>query len=201
MKKRLSRRMRKMLLMVASMALVLGLAIGGTIAWLTDVTAPVTNTFTPSDIEITLTETANQDDGTWKAQIIPGKTYAKDPVVAVDGAKTNVDVYLFVKFTEGDSANYLTYNSLLNEDNDWTPVEGQTNVWWREVKTNDATKSWNLLGGIDGFADGYVTVKDSVTTENMAAAAASKLEYKAYAIQTVGFDDADDAWAEVSKLG
>ena len=70
---------RRILLLVGLMSLVAVISIGGTIAWLTDQTDAVTNTFTATDIEITLTETPNTDtnndkvNDTWKAQLIPGK--------------------------------------------------------------------------------------------------------------------------------
>jgi len=183
-----------------ALVLLVGAAVGGTIAWLIDKTAPVTNTFTTAGIDIDLTETfntASKEGGqmdTWTAQMIPGKEYKKDPVVAVDGTKTDIDVYLFVKFEEKNNAStYLTYTSLLNEANGWDLVDGQTNVWWREVKTTDGIKSWHLLEG------DKVTVKNTVTKNNMTDAANAELVYTAYAIQKEGFATAELAWAEASK--
>ena len=80
---------KRTLALILALVLVFGAAVGGTIAYLTDTTDPVTNTFTVGKVDITLTETFNTDtdnDGTndaWKAQLIPGTTYAKDPVVTV----------------------------------------------------------------------------------------------------------------------
>lgn len=192
-------RARRAILTLCLMLAVAVVSVGGTIAWLTDDTDPVVNTFTPSDIAITLTETWNTDTDNdekadaWKAQMIPSKEYTKDPVVAVDGTVTDVDVYLFVKFEEtGDPSTYLTYTSTLTEDNGWKLVEGTTNVWYRVVKTTDTTKSWNLLEG------NKITVKNTVTKENMSVAAAASLKYTAYAIQTEGFTSVAAAWAEVN---
>ena len=63
---------------LVAVVLVLCCAVGGTLAWLTAKSDVVTNTFAPSDINITLTETPNTDtDGNgendaWKADMIPG---------------------------------------------------------------------------------------------------------------------------------
>ena len=188
------RKIRRILTTVCLMALVMVVSVGATMAYLTAKTAPVVNTFTPAGIAITLTETPNQADGSWKAQLVPGKEYAKDPVVAVDGTTTDVDVYLFVKFDEATSKTYLDYTSNLGKDGEgWTLVTGRTDVWYREVKTDAAVKSWHLLDG------DKVTVKNTLSKEQTNAT--STMTYTAYAIQTEGFDDADDAWAEVSKLG
>lgn len=87
--------MKKKVLSIVAVVLVLCCAIGGTLAWLTAKSDVVTNTFAPSDINITLTETPNTDtdnDGkadAWKADMIPGFSYAKDPVVTVKGGSVD----------------------------------------------------------------------------------------------------------------
>ena len=48
-------------LSVVALVLVLCCAVGGTLAWLTDTTDPVTNTFTVGDIDIDLTESDHLD--------------------------------------------------------------------------------------------------------------------------------------------
>ena len=74
-----ARRARKSLsrkaLVVLSLMMVLAVAaVGGTIAWLTDSTDAVTNTFTVGNINIDLTETKNLD-----LKMVPGNTITKDP--------------------------------------------------------------------------------------------------------------------------
>lgn len=182
--------------MILAVVALVSVTIGGTLAWLTDTTDEVVNTFTPSDIDITLTEEDGVENNEWKHQMIPGVEYPKDPTVAVVDATTNIDVYLFVKFEENEAAKtYLTYTSTLTEANGWKLVDGQTNVWYRVVKDTDATQSWELLEG------NKVTVKDTVTKENMAAAATASLTYTAYAVQYVGFEtDVTGAWATAQGL-
>lgn len=175
----------KAFVLVLALVLALGCVIGGTIAWLTATTGEVKNTFTTSDINITLTETPNFDSDNdsendcWKVQMIPGYSYTKDPkVTVVDGS---VDCYLFVKFEEKNSAStYLTYTSTLTAANGWIQGDGTNipaNVWYRVVKASDATKSWKLLSG------DTISVKDTVTKDNMATAANAELVYTAYASQ------------------
>lgn len=194
---------KKTLALLLAMVMVLGATIGVTLAWLTDETDSVTNTFTVGDIKIELKETWNADSDEdndvindhWEAQLIPGKEYTKDPVVSVDETKTNVDCYLFVKFEEENTpTTYLTYTSTLTATNGWTLVKDTTNVWYRVVKTDADVKSWHLLEG------DKVTVNTTLTKEGMPAANATpELVYTAYAIQEEGFETPELAWAEVSK--
>ena len=177
--------MKKKVLSIVAVVLVLCCAIGGTLAWLTDKTGEVKNTFSPSDINITLTETPNTDtDGNgendaWKADMIPGFSYTKDPVVTVKG--DSVDCYLFVKFEEkGNPDTYLKYTSTLTVANGWTQGDGTdipSSVWYRKVTANAADQSWNLLNG------DTIAVKDTVAKDNMADAAKAELVYTAYATQ------------------
>lgn len=176
--------MKKKVLSIVAVVLVLCCAIGGTLAWLTDKTGEVKNTFAPSGINITLTETPNTDtDGNgendaWKADMIPGFSYTKDPVVTVKG--DSVDCYLFVKFEEkGNPATYLTYTPTLTAANGWTQGDGTSipsNVWYRVVKAGDTTKSWNLLDG------NTIAVNDTLTKTDMPTTA-PELVYTAYATQ------------------
>ncbi len=64
----------KMLIVLLALVLMIGCAVGGTVAWLTAKTDSVVNTFTYGDINIELTETTGKD-----YKIIPGVDIAKDP--------------------------------------------------------------------------------------------------------------------------
>ncbi len=193
--------MKKTVVLVTALALVFCFAIGGTLAWLKDQTGPVQNTFTAGDVDITLTETWNTDtnnDGvndSWEAQMIPGNSYTKDPVVTVND-ETTVDCYLFVKFEEtGSAGTYLTYTSTLTSANGWTQGDGTNipaNVWYRTVLKSDTVKSWKLL------ANDSITVNaETVTKANMALASQAKLTYTAYAVQKDNLT-VTEAWAKVA---
>lgn len=191
----------KTMVLVLAVMLIVGATIGGTIAWLQDSTATVTNTFTAGDVDITLTESPLNSDGTYgnpaegvknAYQMIPGQKYKKDPKVTV--LAVSEKCYLFVKFEEnGNAASYIDYTSTLTEANGWALVDGETNVWYIVVEDTDADQSWNLL------KDDTITINaENVTKKNMATATAAELVYTAYAVQYDNVTNAAAAWAIVN---
>lgn len=173
--------------MTVALVLVVALAsIGGTIAWLTDKTDPVENTFTVGDINITLAET------TTDYKMVPGNTIAKDPKVTV---KANSEAcWLFVKI--GKSANldqFITYNVASG----WTALTGVDGVYYREVAATTTDIPFDVL------ADNQVSVKDSVTKTmmeglNVTAAPQPTLTFTAFACQKDNVSTAADAWAKIN---
>lgn len=183
---------------VCAAALVVG-TVAGTMAYLTDKTETITNTFTVGEVTIDLTETWNTDTNNdsqkdaWTAQLIPGTSYAKDPVVTVKAASEKC--WLFVEFDEvNNPATYLEYTSNLKAP-EWTQgtdtIPG--NVWYRIVEDTDADQNWNLLDG------NTVTVKTTVgaSVSMPGADKAPELVYTAYAVQYDNLD-AEVAWAQVA---
>lgn len=192
MKNHANRRSVGMKTFVAMLALVLviGCAVGGTVAWLTAQTEPVVNTFTYGDINIDLTET----NETYK--MVPGYDIHKDPTATVlDGSE---ECYLFVKLEKsGDFDQFLTYTMAEG----WTKLDGVTDtVYYRVV---DGTN--NKIGTpYSVLKDDKVTVKDTVTKGMMKTAEQDKptLKITAYASQLyksagVEFTPAD-AWKNVN---
>ena len=173
---------KKTLALVLALTLLVAGIVGGTLAWLTDQTDEVKNTFTVGDINIGLTET------TADYKMVPGNTIAKDPTVTV---KANSEAcWLFVKITEStDLKDFITY--AIAEG--WTALPGVDGVYYREVPASDQT--FSVLAG------DAVTVKSDVTRTMLETAKtdAPTLTFKAYAIQKDHFATADAAWAEVSK--
>lgn len=204
----------KALSLILAVILLVGTAVGGTLAWFTDQTNVVTNTFTVGNVVINLKETPVDEEGEPNGEpkenvqnnypLVPGVTYTKDPVVTVEADSEKC--YLFVKFEEkfvkfeekNDSATYINYTSTLTEENQWYPVEGQTNVWYRTVEDTDADQSWHLLVD-DEITIDYTTVKK----DTMAAADQASLHYTAYAVQYYKTNNTPftpvEAWAEVSE--
>lgn len=194
----------RIVLVLCMMVVIAVASVAGTIAWLTDTTDPVTNTFTTAGIDIDLTETPNQANGKWSAQLIPGKEYAKNPVVSVvrvdDPATekvegpTDVDIYLFVKVTETNSPkNYLSYQYAWEAaDSGWTPLDGVAGVYYRTVGANDTEISWDLIVG------NKVTVLSTLKKDGMPAAEPT-ITFTAYAIQQAGFATAELAWDEIGN--
>ena len=176
--------MKKVLALVLALTLLVAGIVGGTLAWLTDQTAEVKNTFTVGDINIGLTET------TTDYKMVPGNTIAKNPTVTVKA--DSEACWLFVKVTEStDLKNFITY--AIAEG--WTALPGVDGVYYREVPASAADQTFSVL------ADDAVTVKSDVTRTMLETAKtdAPTLTFKAYAIQRDHFATADAAWAEVSK--
>lgn len=162
---------KKSIALLASLVLVVGIAAGGTLAWLIDNTDPVVNTFSTSDVDIDLTETPDLD-----LQMVPGKTITKDPKVTV---KANSEkCYVFVKIDKG--GNYDTYmNDYILAEGWQTNSDLPENVVYRVVDKSASNQDFAIL------KDNQVTVKGSVTRDDMAAAQSSKptLTFTAYAVQ------------------
>ena len=141
---------------ILAAVLILGGAIGGTMAWLIDDTEAVANVFTDSDINIELTETKDLD-----LKMIPGYTITKDPKVTVQ--KGSEDCYLFVKIDK--SANYSTYLADYAIVQGWNELNGHEGVYYREVKTSDVDQTFSLLAagsyGKEGEGDGVFTWKEN----------------------------------------
>lgn len=175
---------KKTLALVLALTLLVAGVVGGTLAWLTDQTAEVKNTFTVGDINIGLTET------TADYKMVPGNTIAKDPTVTV---KANSEAcWLFVQVTEStDLKDFITY--AIAEG--WTALPGVDGVYYREVPASAADQTFSVLAG------DAATVKIDVTRTMLETAKtdAPTLTFQAYAIQKDHFATADAAWAEVSK--
>lgn len=168
----------KVLVLVASIALALACTVGATLAWLTASTDTVTNTFTTSDIGVTLKETKTD------FKMIPGYTIAKDPKVTVTTGSE--ECWLFVKVEK--SANFDTYLTYKIADG-WEEGTGTgtgegkngvpVGVYYRKVTTSSIGTEFSVL------KNDQVSVKDTVTKTDMTAAGTNKptLKFTAYASQ------------------
>lgn len=179
---------KKSLALLLAIALVVVGAVAGTVAWLTDKTPSVTNTFTTSDINIELKETKNN------FQMIPGWNIEKDPKVTVKAGSEAC--YLFVKLEKSaDFDTFMTYEMAEG----WTALPGNAGVFYREVAAATADTTFEVL------KDNQVTVKGTVTKEQMNALTADTyptLTVTAYASQqfknnTQEFTAAE-AWANIA---
>ena len=173
--------MKKKVLSIVAVVLVLCCAIGGTLAWLTDKTASVKNTFTVGDINIELTET------TTNYKMVPGNTISKDPKVTV---KANSEAcWLFVKVEKSSNFDsFMTYDMA----DGWTALPGVTGVYYREVAATTAATDFSVLKGDS------VSVKDTVTKADLNALTQNTfptLTFTAYAVQKDNVADAATAWS------
>ena len=176
-----------------ALVLVIGCAVGGTVAWLVSSTDPVVNTFTYGDINITLSETTGND-----YKIIPGVNIGKDPKVTVK--KDSEACWLFVKVEKAGTfvANKVTYSIATG----WTQGDGTNipeNVYYREVEAVTADTSYYVLQGSTEYPNGVVTVSEELTKAEVNSITAEnqpKLTFTAYAVQKDGIADAGTAWAK-----
>ena len=175
---------KKSFVMVLALVLVFAVAVGGVVAWLTDKTGSVVNTFTVGDINITLTESPNLD-----LKMVPGNTITKDPTVTVQ--PNSEACWLFVKVVK--SANFDTFMTYTMADG-WTALDGQNGVYYREVGATTAATSFDVL------KDKQVIVNSDVTKtqlEEVKTANQPTLTFTAYAVQKDNINSAADAWSKI----
>ena len=179
--------MKKKLMTVLALVLVIAMSVAGTVAYLTHITDPITNTFTVGNIDISLAETATN------FKMVPGCDIAKDPVVTVDA--NSEDCWLFVRIDE--SSNLKDFISYAVAEG-WTQGDGTnipSKVWYRPVEAATADQTFSVLAG------DKVTVNNDVTKTMMDGlkvdgAIQPTLTFTACAVQADGFADASDAYAK-----
>lgn len=175
--------MTKYLKPIIALVLVTALAIGGTLAYLTDSTETVTNTFTAGEgMEITLSETDFSDSEDTATEndftIFPGSSEAKDPTVTLVEGSTSSYIYIDVieylpdglkaanGTTDATFADYITYSVTTTGDYKWTLVGTVT-----DETENTITRTYVYTGtgavpyavtATDGDTD--ITILDDVST-------------------------------------
>lgn len=194
-----AKRIGRVFLPICLLALIAVAAVGGTMAYIANVTSPVVNTFTVGDIEIKLEESpyskengvdvyGEPEEGAQNSYpMIPGKTYTKDPVVTVVGSEKSIDVYLFIKYTAAMDSG-LKYEL---DKTGWTDLDNEDNVYYRIVPASAEDQTFHLI------VNDQVTVDPDVINKKTMPAANSTLTFTAYAIQTENLDPAG-AWAAVN---
>lgn len=181
----------KALVALLAFVLVIGCSLGGTLAWLTDKTDAVTNTFTVGDINITLDETTKD------YKILPGVDIPKDPKVTVEA--NSEACWLFVKVDEVNWPNFMDGdNRKVNYSiaDDWIPLDEKNHpgVYYREVDAATAEKGETY--GV--LLNNEVTVSDTLTKSEIAEVKKQGqplLTFTAYAVQMEGVDTPEAAWA------
>ena len=170
-----------------ALVLVIGCAVGGTVAWLVSSTNAVVNTFTYGDINITLGETTGSD-----YKIIPGVNIDKNPKVTVTAGSEAC--WLFVKVEEKGTfvANKVTYSIA----DGWTKGDGTkipANVYYRSVDAVKADTDFAVL------KDNKIYVSEELSKSDIQSITAQpKLTFTAYAVQKDGIVDADTAWTKAN---
>ena len=166
----------------------------GTMAYLTS-QSEVNNTFTVGAVNITLDETAVDDNGvalqgvdrrtanTYK--LMPGHYYIKDPIVHVTpGSELS---WIFVKVDNGIAAieDSTTIHDQMLTDSNWAVIDATNNIY----AYKDA-----VAGGENG-TDVPVFASFKVKTDaDVAAYNGKTIKVTAYAVQKDGFNTAKEAW-------
>lgn len=184
----------KLVVAMLAVTLLIGCAIGGTVAWLTAKTDAVVNTFTYGDIKIELAETTGNS-----YKIIPGKDITKDPKVTVK--KDSEACWLFVKVEEANWPTFKETDETTNKvsyaiANGWTQGDGTSipsDVYYCSVMASNTDQVFSVLSG------DKITVSDELTKAEInglsGAAKTPKLTFTAYAVQKDAAQTADAAWA------
>ncbi len=187
---------KSILTTATAVALAAALAVGGTLAYLTDSSDTVVNEFQPNDVGVTLKETTDGYD------VVPGTEQEKDPTIT---ATYTLDSYVYVVVYD-NTQGLVEYEI----DEAWTQL---TDAEGNPITTADGGSVYFIKVDFDEDAadeEGYCTTElavlldnmvsypASITAEEMAAAAASEdginLSFVAYIIQAEPFSDAYNAW-------
>ena len=208
--------MKKILTVACAMALSAAIAVGGTLAYLTS-QDQVVNTFTVGQVAIKLDEAKANPDGTLvdnadrvKAnsyKLLPGHTYAKDPMVTVLKGSESSYIKMTVTFSNAAELDAIfadkggaDMTSIFNgyESSNWI-YKGNTKddaahtrtyeFWYKETVAaldNDVA--------LDALFDS-ITVPGFITNNQLKSIEGMTITVNAYAIQADGFDSAADAWA------
>lgn len=183
---------KKAILLVVCAALLVGVGVMGTLAYLQDNTETITNTMTVGQVAITLDESKIDADGTVLTEritsgnsykLVPGQTYTKDPIVHVDAASENC--YLFVKVVNGIAA--------IEKDGDTKIAKQMEAKGWIRIGATDIYYHSNVAkAGDDVEVFDSFTIADNV--KDLSAYAGATIEITAYAVQADGFANAQSAW-------
>ena len=168
---------KKVAAVLLAVVMVVGCSIGATVAYLQMKTDSIKNTFTTSDVTITLTESKGEGTDLAKSfKMVPGAEIKKDPTVTV--STDSEDCYVFVKIDE--SANLDQYISYAVNVDVWTELDGVDGVYYFVADTA-AKKGY----AYSVLAENKVTVNTSVTKDMMTTAetAIPTMTFTAYAIQ------------------
>lgn len=195
--------MKKPIAVLVAVLLVVGIVIGGTMAWLTSTPDPVKNVFTAGDVKLDLTETDTITDAegnkTKEFQMIPGCTIKKDPKVTVQAISE--PCYVFVEAIK--SNNFDTFMEYEIDDSNWEVLDSTKypGVYYKKIETVTIK---DISYGV--IKNDTVTVKDTVTKSDMNSLNSTNypiLTFKAYAIQLYKENKVEfkpeDAWVAVPK--
>ena len=209
--------MKKKLMTVLALVLVVAMSVAGTYAYLTSADK-VVNTFTVGNVAIKLDEAKANTDGSLvpnadrvKAnnyKLLPGHTYAKDPMVTVLNGSESSYVKMTVTFSKAAALdaifapNGADMTSIFNgyDNTNWIykgNTENADNTRTYEFWYKEAVAAPNGDVALDALFDS-ITVPGNITNTQLATIKDMTITVNAYAIQADGFANAEAAWAAYS---
>lgn len=206
---------RKVVLTLVCAILLVAATIMGTMAYLTS-SDTVTNTFTVGKVAIKLDEAKAKTDGTLvqgadrvnanSYKLLPGHTYAKDPMVTVLKDSESAYVKMTVTFTKAAELDAIFAPTGANLTSIFDGYDDAT--WLYKGNTEDTSKNTRTYEfwykeavaapttdvALDALFDS-ITVPGTITNAQLDTIEGMTITVNAYAIQADGFDTADLAWA------
>ena len=208
------------LVMIICILVLLNCSMFSTLAWMTD-TSEVVNTFTVGKVEIDLNETDVDEDGDTKKneyKLIPGSELEKDPALTVIKGSEESYIRMIVNVYNASAVKAVLANERHGLDSFVDMLGGlDKEKWVLEGITED--KSENMLSyefryntTVSGFdAEGKELTEDVTLTPlftkllvpgtltmdelNALENGGFKIVVEGHAIQQMGFENDDEAWA------
>lgn len=172
----------KSLAVILAAVLTVGCVAGGTLAWLTATTDPISNTFVVGNIELELEETKGISAGEGgEVKFVPGQTWEKDTTVTVKGGSEGCYLFLHIEEVNNtlpDSSNEKVIQWTFQEEG-WIALNGYEGYYYRTVNHSEDDDKFKLI------ADDELTVSPNVTKDMVAQLTGQKpsLRFTAAAIQ------------------
>lgn len=200
---------KKLGMTIGSLALVGAIAVGGTLAYLSDTTDVVKNTFTVSDaIDIVLDEqeynnpVPNRVLANTYDDVLPGLSYDKDPTVTV--VNYEVSQYVFMAVKTSNDVNYVADTVDWEDVSETVQAPDGYKVYKYNTVVSEATEDYNPVDdGSMNYQEGIqltplfteVTVDSDLNTGSQQL---ENIEVRAAAVQSDGFTDWENAYAQIS---
>ncbi len=218
----------KILLGVSGAVLLVAGSVAGTLAFLTD-DDTVTNTFTIGKVDISLTETkvdqngevlkdkdgnptgerTDDEDATNNYRLVPGVTYTKDPILAIEPDSESAYIRMIVRVQNWSAAEaaFGSLEEIVNLDTEnWTAVElgedgqdGNTKIYEYRYKESPIANATNEAIELPALFTELTVPGDLTSTELGALYTGNektdfRIIVEGHAIQSTGFASADAAW-------
>lgn len=211
-------RLTKVLCLVMCALLLITGSVFLTLAFLSDTTETVINTFTVGNVSIELNEAKvdlygepvpNADRVTKNDyKLIPGEEYTKDPVITVKEGSEPAYVYLGLAIDskvaaviDTSIADHSIADQLAAKGWHRLTIEGSDAFW---TDSNDGSTSYNIYykeqpvvalnDDVEVETFKSFRVKDNPTDQQLEAADGKTIKVKAFAVQSYNTDGHENAW-------